>query len=170
MTGEKRRDKIIENIKESETPVSGSELAKRFDVSRQVVVQDIALLRASGYDILSTTKGYVVNQSPTFNRVIHVRHKDDQIQEELNAIVDLGGRVLDVFVEHPVYGRLNAELDIHSRRDVDNFMKQLKLGHATPLNRLTSGEHWHTIEADNKDILDIIEKKLGKMGLLFYND
>ena len=166
MTGEKRRNKIIADIKKSEQPVSGSELAKRCAVSRQVVVQDIALLRASGYDILSTTKGYVVNQSPTFNRIIHVRHKDDQIQEELNAIVDLGGRVLDVFVEHPVYGRLKAELDIHSRRDVDNFMEQLTLGHATPLNRLTSGEHWHTIESDSKDIFDLIENKLRKLGLL----
>ena len=52
MTGSDRRQEILKNIKESDRPVSGSKLAKDYDVSRQVIVQDIALLRASGYDII----------------------------------------------------------------------------------------------------------------------
>ena len=58
--GGKRRDGILSLLEESDTPLSGTELAHRFKVSRQVIVQDIALLRAEDKKILSTYRGYVL--------------------------------------------------------------------------------------------------------------
>lgn len=166
MNGEKRRKNIITDLKKSNNPLSGSHFAKRYEVSRQVVVQDIALLRAAGYDIISTTKGYVVSGPSSFSRVFHVRHDDDQIRDELNIFVDLGGYVVDVIVEHPIYGTIRADLNVHSRKDVEGFMNKLKAGTATPLNHLTSGEHRHTVETEDVETLDLIEKELNSKGYL----
>lgn len=166
MDGEKRRNKIITDLKKSDSPLSGSHFAKRYEVSRQVVVQDIALLRAAGFDIISTTKGYVVNGPASFSRVFLVHHDDAQIRDELNTFVDLGGFVVDVIVEHPIYGTIRADLNMHSRKDVEKFMGKLQAGTATPLNHLTSGEHRHTVEAEDMDTLDLIEKELKSKGYL----
>ncbi len=166
MTGEKRRENIIKDINSSGEPISGSELAKKYNVSRQLIVQDIALLRARGHDIFSTNNGYVPNHAASKTRVFHVLHKDDQIRDELNAIVDLGGKVQDVFIEHQVYGRLDTVLDISSRRDVDNLIEALSSGKSEPLNHLTNGKHRHTVTADSEAILDLIENKLKEKGYL----
>ena len=93
MTGSDRRSAIVEHIRNSEIPVSGKTLAAVFDVSRQVIVQDIALIRAAGYDIISTNRGYIINEPHLARCVFKVRHTDEQLEEELNAIVDLGGKV-----------------------------------------------------------------------------
>jgi len=114
MIGEERRREILNFIKMAKEPVSGSALAEKYHVSRQVIVQDIALLRAAKYDIFSTTKGYVINQPLTVTRFIKVVHTDEEIEDELNTIVDMGARVLDVFINHEVYGLLRAELGISS--------------------------------------------------------
>ena len=108
MTGSDRRQEILKNIKESDRPVSGSKLAKDYDVSRQVIVQDIALLRASGYDIISTNRGYVLEGQTCAERVFKVRHTDEQLETELCTIVDLGGQVKNVMVNHKVYGHIEA--------------------------------------------------------------
>ena len=123
MTGEERRKAIIEIISKSTKPVSGTALAKQFQVSRQVIVQDIALLRAADYDIYSAARGYMLMPSLSENknkevskdtdaitRVFHVSHTDEQMEDELNTIVDMGGRVLDVYVEHAVYGAIRTAL------------------------------------------------------------
>jgi uncharacterized protein len=162
MTGEERRKKIIEILQNSEEPVSGTELAKRLNVSRQVIVQDIALLRAVNRNIISTTKGYVLyyQEVQKVNRCFLVRHTDDQIEDELCAIVDNGGKVLDVIVMHDIYGEISTGLIIKNRQDVYDFIEKLK-GHGTmPLMELTGGLHLHTVEADSEAILDSIEKKL----------
>lgn len=166
MEGEKRRNKIITDLKKSDTPLSGSYFAKQYKVSRQVVVQDIALLRAAGYDIISTTKGYVVSGSASFSRVFNVSHDDNQIRDELNTFVDLGGYVVDVIVDHPIYGTIRADLNVHSRKDVEEFMSKLEAGTATPLNHLTSGEHRHTVETEDMETLDLIAKELKSKGYL----
>ena len=54
ISGEERREKIIQKLKTSEKPISATTFAKIFDVSRQVIVQDVALLRANGNSIIST--------------------------------------------------------------------------------------------------------------------
>ena len=125
MTGSDRRQEILKNIKESDRPVSGSKLAKDYDVSRQVIVQDIALLRASGYDIISTNRGYVLEGQTCAERVFKVRHTDEQLEMELCAIVDLGGQVKNVMVNHKVYGHIEAELGITSRRKVKEFLADI---------------------------------------------
>lgn len=169
MDGTERR-KQIENILEMEAdPVSASVLARRFGVSRQIIVQDIALLRATNKNILSTNKGYVIFEKQKHTgarRIISVRHTDAQMKEELYAIVDAGAKVLDVVVEHDVYGQISADLSITSRRDVDEFLEKISRNTGKPLKELTGDEHFHTIEAEKEEILDAVEKILDKMGFL----
>ena len=166
MTGKERRREILNTIRGTKIPISGTELAKKYNVSRQVIVQDIALLRAENYEIYSTTKGYILQGTHVFRRVLSVVHSDEQIEDELNSIVDLGGTVADVFVKHEVYGNLHAELNINSRRKVKEFLEKIKNGASTPLKNLTFGKHFHTIEADSEETLDLIEKELKEKGYL----
>ena len=151
MTGSDRRQEILKNIKESDRPVSGSKLAKDYDVSRQVIVQDIALLRASGYDIISTNRGYVLEGQTCAERVFKVRHTDEQLETELCTIVDLGGQVKNVMVNHKVYGHIEAELGITSRRKVKEFLADIESGKSTPLKNITSDYHYHTVTADSEE-------------------
>ena len=169
MTGSDRRQEILKNIKESDRPVSGSKLAKDYDVSRQVIVQDIALLRASGYDIISTNRGYVLEGQMCAERVFKVRHTDAQLETELCTIIDLGGQVKNVMVNHKVYGHIEAELGITSRRKVKEFLADIKSGKSTPLKNITSDYHYHTVTADSEETLDLIEDELRKLGFLVEN-
>ncbi len=166
MTGTERRDKIVEKIRFSEAPVSGGALAEMCQVSRQVIVQDIALLRAAGYDILSTHRGYVVNAPYSVNRTFKVRHTDERMEEELCSIVDLGGCVVNVMVNHRVYGRMTAELGIRSRRNVMEFLQDIRNGKSSPLKNITSDYHYHLVEADSEKTLDMIEEMLREKGFL----
>lgn len=166
MTGAERREAIIEQIRESAAPVSGKKLAEAYDVSRQVIVQDIALIRAAGHDILSTNRGYIINEPRSVARVFKVKHTDEQVEEELNSIVDLGGRVCNVMVNHRVYGHLEAELNITSRRRVAEFLRDLESGKSSPLKNITSGYHYHTVEADSEETLDMIGEMLEEKGFL----
>ncbi len=160
MTGEERRQEILNTIMTSGHPISGRTLAAQYHVSRQVIVQDVALLRAGNYEIMSTPRGYIFHHSPKVQRVITVCHTDEQIEDELNTVVDMGGRVLDVFVNHEVYGNLRAQLSVFSRRNVKELQKSLESGESMPLKNLTSGVHCHTIEADSEGILDLIIEEL----------
>ena len=169
MTGSDRRQEILKNIKESDRPVSGSKLAKDYDVSRQVIVQDIALLRASGYDIISTNRGYVLEGQTCAERVFKVRHTDEQLETELCTIVDLGGQVKNVMVNHKVYGHIEAELGITSRRKVKEFLADIESGKSTPLKNITSDYHYHTVTADSEETLGMIEEELSKLGFLVEN-
>ena len=162
MTGEERRTRIIEILRSSEEAVSGAELSKRLNVSRQVIVQDIALLRAVNRNIISTTKGYVLyyQEVQKVNRCFLVKHSDEEIEDELCTIVDNGGKVMDVIVMHDIYGEISTGLILKNRKDVYDFVEKRK-GHKTiPLMELTGGIHLHTVEADSEMILDSIEKKL----------
>ena len=151
MTGEERRARIIEVLKSSEEPVSGAELAKRLGVSRQIIVQDIALLRAVNRNIISTTRGYLLyyQEIQKVNRCFLVRHTDDEIEDELCTIVDNGGKVMDVIVMHDIYGEITAGLIIKNRQDVYDFVEILKSQKTVPLKALTGGVHLHTVEADD---------------------
>lgn len=166
MDGKRRREKIIELMKNSRTPLSGTALAEKFGVSRQVIVQDIALIRAAGYDIISTNRGYILGEDAAVSRTFKVRHTDSQLEEELNAIVDLGGCVKNVMVNHKVYGRMEAELNITSRRKVKEFLEEIRNGKSSPLKNITSGYHYHVVEADSEETLDLIEDMLREKGFL----
>ena len=166
MTGSERRAGIIRQIQKSSKPVSGSELAKSYNVSRQVIVQDIALIRANGYDIISTNRGYILNIPRSVSRVFKVQHTDEELTDELYAIVDLGGCVENVMVNHKVYGHIEANLNISSRRKVYEFMNDIKSGKSSPLKNITSNYHYHTVSADSDETPDLIENELRQMGFL----
>lgn len=169
MEGNKRREKILEMLLVEDMPLSGVKLAGLFEVSRQVVVQDIALLRAKGYDILATARGYILNKeaSSMVSRVVMVKHSQDALEDELNTIVDNGGRVKDAIINHPVYGELVGGLMLKNRRDVQMFMNKVAEENAYPLLHLTQGVHMHTIESTSEEELDIIEKELENKGYLY---
>ena len=166
MSGEERRGKIIQALKNSDKAVSATTLAKEFDVSRQVIVQDVALLRANGKNIFSTNRVYLIQEDEETTRVFKVQHEDDEVEKELTTIVDLGGTVEDVFVYHKVYGVLRAEMNIKSRMDIRNYMEEIRSGKSSLLKNVTSGYHYHTVRAERVEILDMIQEELQKKGLL----
>ena len=166
MSGEERRGKIIQALKNSDKAVSATTLAKEVDVSRQVIVQDVALLRANGKNIFSTNRGYLIQEDEETTRVFKVQHEDDEVEKELTTIVDLGGTVEDVFVYHKVYGVLRAEMNIKSRMDIRNYMEEIRSGKSSLLKNVTSGYHYHTVRAERVEILDMIQEELQKKGLL----
>lgn len=166
MNGNERRKEILDLLQQNTRPLSGTKLASHFGVSRQVIVQDMALIRAEGYDIISTNRGYLLRKSDRVSRIIKVYHTDEQIAEELYAIVDLGGTADNVIVRHRVYGRLEAPLHVSSRRDVHTFLSEIRSGKSTPLKSVTSGYHYHKIFADSEETLDLIEQELLARGIL----
>ena len=166
MKGEERRMMIFQTLKSSGKPVSGKTFATQFGVSRQVIVQDIALLRAQGNEIVSTNQGYLLSEHFKASRVYKVQHTNEQVEQELNMIVDLGGVVKDVFVSHKVYGLIHADLNIRSRADVAAYLEDIRNGKSMPLKNLTSGYHYHTVLAENEHILDVIQQKLQEFGFL----
>lgn len=161
MNGKSRRAKILEILKKESEPVSGSELAGLTGVSRQVIVQDITLLRTE-YPILATAKGYFLypKQEEKVRRIFCVKHSLEQTREELCSVVDLGGKVLDVMVEHDVYGEIRADLMISCRKEVEEFCAKLEKSRSGPLNSISEGVHYHTIEADTEEILEEIAERL----------
>lgn len=165
--GDKRRNQILKTLTSAEAPIPGAALASAAGVSRQVVVQDIALLRSRGWPIQSTNRGYVVEREATRpSRLFKCRHSVEETPDELNLIVDLGGHVRDVLVNHRVYGRLSCELGIASRRDVRTYMEAIRSGKSSPLMLITSGYHFHHVTAESEEVLDEIERALGEAGFL----
>lgn len=163
-----RKEKIIEEIKKSDKPISASTLAKKLGVSRQIIVGDVALIRASGTNIIATPRGYILDskqQNQTYT--IAVNHSQEQMADELYTIVDLGGCAIDVIVDHPVYGQLTGKLHLSSRYDVDQFIKKVNNNQAKPLSQLTDGLHLHTIQCPNEETYQRIVSALDEKGYLF---
>ena len=172
MTGSERRAQIA-SLLDSKRPLSGTELARRLGVSRQIIVQDIALMRAENKNILSTNKGYLLYDSAEltgrYRRVFHVRHTTEQVRDELLTITDLGGAVLDVCVEHELYGQIRVDLLIATRADAMEFSDRLEASSGAPLKMLTQDDHYHTVTASSERLLDLIEAELDNKGYLVSN-
>jgi transcriptional regulator of NAD metabolism len=170
LEGNKRREAIVKLLETKTEPVSGTHLATELGVSRQVIVQDIALLRVTNKNILSTNRGYFLHKNDESQKskqaIIHVQHGDLDMRDELYAIVDVGAKVLDVIVAHEVYGQITVDLFIKSRKDVDEFMDKILAKTSRPLKILTDNDHYHTIEADSEEILEDVKTDLGKLGML----
>ncbi len=166
MSGEERRKQIINALEGGRNALSGTQLAERYQVSRQIIVQDIALLRASGYEIISTHRGYLLQGEARKRRVFKMHHTEEDCEAELNLIVDLGGFVEDVFIYHKYYGVVKADMKIRSRRDVAGFMEDIRTGKSSLLSSATSGYHYHTVSAESEQILDDIQGQLGEKGFL----
>lgn len=169
MDGDRRREELVKILKGTDKPLSGSRLGEMFGVSRQVIVQDIALIRAQGLDVMATAKGYLLHKSTNQSRqrVFLVRHQYDDIGDELNTIVDFGGIVMNVIIEHPIYGEMLGNMMLQTRRDVTQFVENIKGFDTYPLMNLTHGLHMHTVEAESDEILDEIESALDKKGYLY---
>lgn len=166
MNREERTHRILEILRSSDKPVSGKRLSEELSVSRQVIVQDITLLRSTGTDIIATHDGYIINKKDEHIRVFKVMHSDDDVEKEMALIVDLGGRILDVFIYHKIYNVVRAEMNVKSRRDIANFMEEIKSGRSSFLKNATYGYHYHTVAADSEMLLDIIGAELKKEGFL----
>ena len=160
MKAAERRKSIANLLISSDSAVPGGRLSEMFGVSRQIIVQDIAVLKASGYDILSTHSGYVMQDTPLKERVFKVYHTTHQTEDELSTIVELGGTVVDVFVWHKVYGKMSAPLNIFSRLHIDQFIEGVRSGKSVELMSITGGFHYHTVRAESEQILDNIEHAL----------
>lgn len=166
MKCEKRREEILSLIGNTDNPIPANVLKERFKVSRQVIVQDIAVLRAGGYDITATNRGYVLNIKVQASRVFKCRHTFDQIVDEGVLIIDAGGKVEDVFVNHRLYGRISARLDLYNRMHVEELYRSLVSGASKPLMSVTDGYHYHTVSAASEQVLDEIEMALREKGFL----
>lgn len=170
MTGEERRMKILSKLQENDTPLSGTALAKAFHVSRQVIVQDIALMRAENNGILSTNKGYLLRSKKAENtqpkRVFFVKHDTQQVMDEFMTVLELGGKILDVAVEHEIYGQICVDLLIETEADAEEFCNKLMTCGANPLKVLTDDCHYHTVCAASEKLLDLIEGDLRRKGYL----
>lgn len=166
MKAEERRKEIVRRLQTAAQPISASRLASEYGVSRQVIVQDVAVIRASGVGITALSRGYVLEKIGTCRRVFKLLHSDEDVERELNMIVDAGGSVLDVFVFHKVYGTVRAEMGISSRLHVKHFLQEIATGKSSLLKNVTAGYHYHTVSADSETTLDIIEEKLRENGFL----
>ena len=167
MNTAERRNEILNLLQNADAPVAARNLASQFGVSRQVIVQDLAVIRASRPNIISTNRGYILQQQETgCLREFKVRHTPEQAGQELNLIVDHGGRVKNISISHRVYGRVTAEMDIRSRQDVNEFVQAINSSHSSVLSSATSGYHYHLIEASSQERLDLIGEQLKKAGFL----
>ena len=172
MKAEERRKKIITLLKESDKPLSASWLAASFQVSRQIIVGDIALLRAQGHDIYASPRGYLYQQtSPSKNiRTIACKHAADLTETELNICVDNGCRVINVIVDHPLYGQLTGELLLSNRFDVGQFIQLFEKHKAHSLCELTNDIHLHTLECPDDESYQRVCQELDRLGILIRND
>lgn len=170
MTGELRREQMLQMLMEQDAPISGTALAKHFAVSRQVVVQDIALMRAENHQIISTHKGYIyrtqAQQNTQPKRVFCVKHDTSQVLDEFVTVLELGGKVLDVAVEHELYGQIRVELQIENMQDANDFVSRLHACKDNPLKVLTDDCHYHTVAAPSEKLLDLIQSELETKGYL----
>jgi len=172
MDASMRRDRIFEIINKDSAPVSASALAKELSVSRQVIVGDVAILRAQGHEIIATARGYMIPDFRASNQYvgkIACCHNADNTKAELYAIVDLGATVVNVIVEHEMYGEITGQLNIKTREDVDIFVEQVKSSEAKLLSVLTLGVHLHTIACRDKAHFEQVYCALKSAGFLVQN-
>ncbi len=165
---QQRRLEIARRLQQAAAPISATALAQELSVSRQIIVGDVALLRAGGLDITATPRGYLLPKTHSeLLCTFACRHRSDQMEAELNAIVDQGCTVLDVIVEHPVYGQLTAPIHVSSRYDVEQFIQRCRQSDAVPLSQLTEGLHLHTVSCRDKPAADRVRKALEQLGFLY---
>ena len=169
-SAETRRTNLLRLLQEHGAPLSGSALAKMLGVTRQIIVQDIALIRAENHNILSTNKGYIyrteTEKTSQPKRVFYVKHTTAEVLDEFLTVLELGGTILDVAVEHEIYGQIRVDLLIETEQDARDFVVRLAHCKDNPLKVLTDDCHYHTITAPSEKLLDLIEEALKKKGFL----
>lgn len=170
LTGDERRNYLLSWLKNASSPLTGSELAEKSSVSRQVIVQDISLLKAKNEPIVATSEGYIYlhtsKNEALFEKVIVCSHTPEETKIELFALVDHGVTVKDVKIEHPVYGDLTASVMVGNRNEVELFLKKISETNAPLLSQLTEGVHLHTLQADSLEKIDAACHMLDQLGIL----
>ena len=167
MNASKRREQILDYLKAAETPLSATALAQKLSVSRQVIVGDVALLRAAGEGITATPRGYVLDAPrPGMVATVACAHSGADMERELTLMVDQGCTVENVIVEHPVYGQLTGPLELSSRYDVAEFIRRVKECEAQPLSALTDGVHLHRLRCPDEGALERVRVALDGAGFL----
>lgn len=169
MTIDKRRDAILEKIQKSNKPIKASELAKECSVTRQVVVNDISILRAKGNKIIATSKGYIIDNENEKVYLISCNHNEHDILEELYTIVDCGCGILNVTVEHDVYGEICGNIHVFSRFEVDEFVEKLEKSNSFSLSVLTNNQHMHALSCPTNKHYEEVVKRLTKLGFIDKN-
>lgn len=166
MKAHERRAEILSLIGNSGSPVAANFLSEKYSVSRQVIVQDIAILRAQGYGVISTNRGYVLGSGLRAERVFKCRHTLQELVSESEIIISRGGRVEDITVNHRVYGKISARLELTTMRHAEELYRSLVSGASKPLMSVTDGYHYHTVSGENEQTLDEIECALRAAGYL----
>ena len=172
MTGEKRRNLIVAALKTTAKPISASAFAADYNVSRQVIVGDVALLRAAGFEVRATSRGYILDQGQEediYRGQVVCQHHPQDTKTELALIVASGGKIIDVIVAHPLYGELSGNLDIKNQDDVISFITAMEKESAQLLSALTGGIHIHTLETTNEEEFKKIKASLKAAGFLYHN-
>ncbi|MFI3230205.1 MAG: transcription repressor NadR [bacterium] len=163
----KRRELVLEELKSRDTAISAGSLGKKFSVSRQVIVNDVAILRASGENIIALPRGYIIQKdNPVNNYVIACKHDKYELSEELYTIVDCGCGIIDVIIEHDIYGQISANLSLYSRKDVREFLNKLKNSDTQPLCNLTNNYHFHTLDCPTPKHFEEVKIALKQKKLL----
>lgn len=168
MAARERREEIINLLLREKLPLKGTDLAGKFNVTRQIIVKDIAILRAKGHNIIATPEGYMLNNISVdrTKSIIAVNHKDEEMIKELEIVIKYGGIIEDVIVEHPVYGEIKGNLMIKNLNDLNKFKEKLHNTDMKPLSILTNGVHLHTISADSIENMDLIKTELKENGFI----
>lgn len=168
MIASKRREAIVELLLKEKAPIKGVELASKFNVTRQIIVKDIAILRAKGSNIIATPEGYMFNDDngSRVKSIIAVNHTKDDMIKELEIVVKYGGTIEDVIVEHPIYGEIKGLLMIKNLNDLNRFKTSFDSSETAPLSSLTNGVHLHTISVDNKENMALIKSELKENGFI----
>lgn len=173
MNAQERRNQILTILEKHPSAITANELAQRFQVSRQVIVGDIAILRAQNYEILATNQGYLIpsleiaDTAACYTGVLVCRHDLSQMEAEITTILEWGGRVLDVQIDHPVYGLLSASLHINEKKDLEAFVDRMKTYEGEMLASLTNGIHSHTIQTANQTQFEKIKDQLNQLHILY---
>lgn len=174
LSGSERRELLLHLLNQASNPLTGNALAKKAGVSRQVIVQDISLLKATGEQIIATSQGYLLfrhtQNNQTFKRMIVCQHTPEETAEELYLMVDQGVIVRNVVIEHPVYGDLEATLMLKDRHDVKEFLDKIHTTNAPYLSELTDGVHIHTLESDREEKIESCITALKARGFIFNAD
>lgn len=172
--GDERREEILTLLTQDNSPITGGQLAEYLNVSRQVIVQDISLLKAKNIPIMATSQGYVLSEenpaSQLCARIVPCYHPPEETERELLLLVDQGVLVKDVKVEHPIYGDITASIMVNNRKEVYQFIQKVERTNASYLSELTNGIHLHTIEAKTEQDLDDAESALEDAGFLLTDD
>lgn len=167
MKANERRNNIIEMLTEEKKAIKGITLAEKFNITRQIIVKDIAILRAEGNNIIATPEGYIKNyDNSRVKSIIKVKHNSNEIFEEMEAVVKYGGIIENVILDHPIYGEICGVLKIKNLNDLNKFKNTLEQIDIKPLSLLTDGVHLHTISVDSNENMQLIKDELKEKGFI----